>query len=50
MKDILEELCELRRRDAESRQREIPLKDMLATAGDMPAPPDFSKAFSGPGM
>lgn len=49
MKNILAELCEMRRRDAELRQLRIPLSAMLAKAGNMPPPADFVGAFAGPG-
>lgn len=50
MKNIFEELCGLRKRDAELRELAIPLSEMLAKAREMPPPVDFVGAFAGPGI
>lgn len=50
MKNILAELCELRKRDAELRQLVTPLPEMQARAKEMPPPADFVAAFAGPGV
>lgn len=50
MADILAELSAARRRDAELRARSLPEAELRARAEAMPPPPDFTKAFSGPGF
>ena len=50
MADILAELSEMRRRDAEFRARSLPEVELRARVEAMPPPPDFAAAFSGPGL
>ena len=47
--DILEELSELRRKDAAQRERAEPFAELAARAKAMPPPPDFAAAFAGTG-
>ena len=49
MSDILEELSAVRRRDAELRQQQVSLAEMMARAEAAEGAPDFAAAFSGPG-
>ena len=49
MTDILAELTEMRRRDAEQREREVPFAEMMRRAAAAPAPRDFAAAFRGDG-
>ena len=49
MKDILRELAEMRRRDAETREATVPLAEMMRLAESAPAPRDFAAAFAAAG-
>ncbi len=49
MTDILAELTEMRRRDAEQRESEVPFAEMMRRAAVAPAPRDFAAAFRGDG-
>ena len=48
--DILRELSEQRRADAEKRQAEIAMDEMMRRAAAAPAPRDFAAAFRGDGV
>ena len=48
-RDILCELTEIRRRDAEMREAEIPFREMVERAASAPPPRDFAAAFRGEG-
>ena len=50
MPDILAELSEMRRCDAERRARILSEAELWAQVEAMPPPPDFAKAFAGPGL
>ena len=50
MSDILVELTEIRRRDAEMREAEIPFGEMAERAASAPTPRDFAAAFAGDGV
>lgn len=45
--NILKELSDKRRADAESRQRAVPMDEMMRRAAAAPAPRDFAAAFQG---
>ncbi len=47
--DILKELTEARRADADARGKEVPFDEMMRRAKDAPAPRDFAAAFKGEG-
>ena len=49
-RDILCELTEIRRRDAEMREAEIPFREMVERAASAPPPRDFAAAFGGDGL
>ena len=49
MNDILEELTEMRRRDAAEREASAPFPEMVRLAERAPAPRDFAAAFRGEG-
>ena len=49
MNDILEELTELRRRDAEAREAGVPFEEMMRRAASAAAPRDFAAAFADAG-
>ena len=49
MNDILEELTEMRRRDAAAREAEIPFGEMMRRAASAPDARDFAAAFGGDG-
>ena len=49
-RDILCELTEIRRRDAEMREVEIPFRKMAERAASAPPPRDFAAAFGGDGI
>lgn len=46
-RDILEELCALRRIDAETREADVAFGEMVRRASAAPAPRDFAAAFGG---
>ena len=48
--DILRELSEQRRIDAEERQKSVSMDDMMQRAAAAPAPRDFAAAFRGDGV
>ena len=50
MSDILRELSDLRRRDAEEREREIPFDEMMRRAKAVGEPRPFAEVFSRPGV
>ena len=50
MSDILVELTEIRRRDAEMREAEISFGEMAERAASAPPPRDFAAAFAGDGV
>jgi indole-3-glycerol phosphate synthase len=49
-RDILCELTEIRRRDAEMREAEIPFREMAERAASAPPTRDFAAAFGGDGI
>ena len=49
MKDVLIELTEMRRRDAEMREAVAPFAEMMKLAESAPAPRDFAAAFGAAG-
>ena len=50
MKDILEELSDMRRVDAAERERSVSMDEMMRRAAAAPAPRDFAAAFRGGGV
>ena len=50
MNDILKELSELRRADAEEREKTVPMDAMMRRAAEAPAPRDFAAAFRREGV
>jgi indole-3-glycerol phosphate synthase len=50
MKDILEELSDMRRADAAEREKSVSMDEMMRRAAAAPAPRDFAAAFRGGGV
>lgn len=50
MKNILQELCEIRRADAQEREKSVPCAEVLRRLEKAPAPRDFAAAFVGDGI
>ena len=50
MKNILKELCDLRRADANEREKSVPYADVLRRVALAPTPRDFKAAFRGDGI
>lgn len=50
MRNILQELCDIRRKDAREREKSAPLSDVLRKIDGLPAPRDFAGAFRGDGI
>ena len=50
MKDILEELSDMRRADAAEREKSVSMDEMVRRAANAPQPRDFAAAFRGGGV
>ena len=50
MSDILKELSDMRRADAEGRERTIPMSEMMRRAEAAPPPRDFAAVFRRDGV